>query len=270
MPAPLPGALSESAKLNFAGQGIHLPVGWRDMGALYPQAFAPVDLSTQPNVSANLFHEPTLNRYHTDAARVVGRAMGIYIEGICVAIADAIDKWMGMASVISVLIEGPIGALLPEGVSGPLLKPLIMAKAPQKTDLEREYSNAIAEAVSNGWFNWQQGLSGTLDYPTFVAAPMPLAPPTSNTPVPLMTLVSTGENALSPLGLKIAMARAMKKDGQHAANLFDAVAQSFYTHFQAFKASTLVSNVMGTGPVAIPPVGPVTGGSVIPTPGNFI
>ncbi|MFZ1984381.1 MAG: hypothetical protein WAU91_08195, partial [Desulfatitalea sp.] len=87
MPAPLPTALSDTAKLNFSGQGVQLPVQWRDMGALYPQAFTPAEQVTQSNAPTNLFHEPTLNRYHTGSARTVGRAMERYIEGICAAIA---------------------------------------------------------------------------------------------------------------------------------------------------------------------------------------
>ncbi|MFZ1986180.1 MAG: hypothetical protein WAU91_17340, partial [Desulfatitalea sp.] len=132
------------------------------------------------------------------------------------------------------------------------LKPYILAKAPYRTDLEREYSNAIAEAVSNGWLRWQQGLSGVLNYPA------PGAAPTPNAPASLVTFGSSGEGDLTPTPLKNAMTAAMQKDGQHAGALFEAVAQSFYSHFQTFKTSTVVSNVMATG---------VT---VIPTPGNFV
>jgi hypothetical protein len=270
MPAPLSTALSATAKLNFAGQGIQLPVNWQDMGPLYPKAFTPAEQQTQSNAPTNLFHEPTVNRYHTDAARTVGRSMERYIDGICVAIADAIAKWMRIASVSALTINGPIGTLLPGGVVGPPLQPFILAKAPQATEMESEYSRAIAKAVSNGWQYWQQGLSGVLNYPTFAAAPMPMAPPTPNTPAPLVTLGSSGEGALTPLPLKNAMSAALQKDGQHAGALFEAVAQSFYSHFQTFKTSTLVSNVMGTGPVTVAPSGPVAAGTVIPTPGNFI
>lgn len=252
MPAPLPTALSDTVKLNFSGQGAQLPVQWRDMGPHYPQAFTPAEQVTQSNAPTNLFHEPTLNRYHTGSARTVGRATERYIEGICAAIADAIAKWMRMASVAAVTINGPIGTLLPGGVTGPLLKPYILAKAPCRTDLEREYSNAIAEAVSNGWLSWQQGLSGVLNYPA------PAAAPTPNTPASLVTFGSSGEGALTPTSLKNAMTAAMQKDGQHAGALFESVAQSFYSHFQTFKTSTVVSNVMATG------------FTVIPTPGNFV
>jgi hypothetical protein len=269
MPAPLGTALSATAKLNFAGQGIQLPVNWREMGPLYPRAFTPAERLTQSNAPTNLFHEPTLNRYHTGAARTMGQSMERYIDGICAAIADAIAKWMRMASVAALTINGPIGTLLPGGVTGPPLKPFILAKAPRGTEMEEAYSQAIAEAVSDGWQKWQQGLGGVLNYPSFAAAPMPMAPPTPNTPAPLVTFGSSGERALTPLPLKNAMAAALQKEGQHAAALFEAVAHSVYSHFQTFKTSTVVSSVMGTGPVAVAPSGPVAGGTVIPTPGNF-
>jgi hypothetical protein len=85
-----------------------------------------------------------------------------------------------------------------------------------------------------------------------------------------VTFGSSGEYALAPVALKNAMTAALRKDGQHAGALFEAVAQSFYSHFQAFKTSTVVINVLGTGPVTVPPSGPVTGGTAIPTPGNFV
>ena len=56
MTAPLGTALSQTAKLNFAGQGIKLPVNWRDMGSLYPRAFTPAEQLTQSNAPPNLFH----------------------------------------------------------------------------------------------------------------------------------------------------------------------------------------------------------------------
>ncbi|MBT8339219.1 MAG: hypothetical protein KJP07_04320 [Desulfatitalea sp.] len=269
MPAPIAAALAETAKRNFTGLGIQLPVDWRDAGPQYNGAFTPPELATTANAPTTLFHECTLNRYHTDAARSIGDAMAKFIDGMSAAVTDAIGKWMRTASVISVTINGPIGTLLPGGVTGPVLKPLILPTAPNQTDMERRYALAVAQAVSDGWSQWQQGLSGVLSYPAFASAPMPAAPPTPNVPAPLMTFGSSGEAALSPLSLKEAMYKALPGGGQHAAELFEAMAGAFYTQFQTFKAATLVTQVMGTGPVSVPPAGPVTGGSVIPTPGNF-
>ncbi len=271
MPAPSAAMLIKAAKQNFAARDIRLPVQWKDMGRHYTNAFAADERVSQANSAANLFGEPTRNRYHTGAARTVGLLLEDYIESICSAICQAIAKWMQSASVVSLTINGPAGTLLPGGVIGPLLKPFILASAPQTTDSERRYSQAIAQAVSARWQQWQQGLGGILNYPSFAAAPMPAAPPTANVPSALMTLTSTGETGLSPLELKNAMATAYGPgDDQHAHALFDAVAKAFYTQFQRFKTSTLVSGVMGTGAVTTPPAGPVTNGTVIPTPGNFL
>ena len=57
--------------------------------------------------------------------------------------------------------------------------------------------------------------------------------------------------------------------------LFDKFAEGFCMVFDIWKASTMISNVMGTGPVptfAPPfvPVGPVVGGFLVPAPGVFI
>lgn len=270
MPAPLPEALSQTARLNFAGRAIEIPVQWGDMGPLYPQAFSPAERAAQANPPDSLFHEPTLNRYHTTAARSIGQAMERFIKGVCTAIAGAVDKWMRTASVVSVCINGPVGTLLPGGVIGPPLKPLILAAAPCSTELETEYANAIAEAISSGWSQWHMKLSGLLSYPSFAAAPMPAAPPTPNVPASLILFASSGEHALSPAELKSAMAAGLTDEGQHAAALFDAIAQAFYSHFQTFKQSTQITRVMGTGPVSAAPGGPVSGGMVIPAPGNFV
>ena len=270
MPAPVASLLSMTAKRHFAGLGIQLPVAWSDMGPLYPQAFSPAERVTPGNPSGTLFREPTANHYHTEAARVVGRGLSQFIDEISAAIAAAIGQWMRTASVVSVAINGPVGMVSPGGITGPSLTPLILAKAPQRTEMETLYSRAVARAVADGWARWQQGLSGTLHYPSFAAAPAPMAPPTPNAPAPLVTFASAGEGALAPAALKQAMSAALGGDGQHAGALFDALANAFYNHFQTFKTSTQVSGVIGTGPVSMMPSGPVAGGSAIPVPGNFV
>ncbi len=58
----------------------------------------------------------------------------------------------------------------------------------------------------------------------------------------------------------------------HASDLFDSVSRAFNTIFQTFKTTTIVQNVLGTGPVPtfappVVPAGPVLAGTVIPMPG---
>jgi hypothetical protein len=247
MPAPQPEALSTSAKQTFAGKNIALPIQWQTMGIQYPDAFSPAELSTPANASDNLYHEPTLNQYHTQAAWVLGRSYERFIDGICAAICDAIDTWMHSASIVTVTLTGTIGTVLPEATIGPQLKPLIEAIAPRATDQEKKYSDAIATAVSDNWELWQTGLSGILTYP-------PFGPPGPNIPTPLITFTSTGEANLAPDYLADEMARNLNDDGAlHAKELFDSVAQALYAHFQIFKTNTMVAGVIMTPPVPPPP-----------------
>jgi len=270
MPAPQPAELSATAKKQFSGQGIALPMRWQSMGSLYPDAFSRPELSTSSTPETNLFHEPTRNKYHTQAARILGREYEQYIDHICAAICTAVGRWMQNAGVATAVINGPVASVMPGSVLGPPLKPMIMAEAPQATPSELKYSSAIATAVSNGWARWQQGLCGMLSYPPFAAVTTATAPPTANTPVPLITWSSAGEADLFPDALAGAMAAEFDTaDALHAGTLFDAVARAFHTHFQVFKNATTINNVLGTGPVPVMP-GPVAAGTVIPTPGNFI
>jgi hypothetical protein len=275
MPAPDAKALGETAKANFLSKNIQLPQKWESPGDQFPDAFKLEELVTAPNSPSTLFRETTLNKYHVDTAKKIGGQYKKYFEAVMAAISDAVDKWMKMTMITTVLINGPVGVLLPGGVVGPPLMPFILAKAPKKTDMETKYSTAIANAVSQQWQIWQTGLMGTLMYPAFAAFPGPMAPPTPNVPLPLIALSSAGEAALSAEALKGMMTSFLADpDGNHAPDLFDALAKAFNTIFQTFKASTMVQNVMGMGPIptfAPPfvPVGPVVAGSVIPTPGVF-
>ncbi len=256
MPAPTPEAVSASAKQYFSSKGIELPMRWQSMGDIFPQAFQPSERRTPANPSDCLFHEPTLNKYHTDTAHTLSRNYEIFIDGISTALTNAIGKWMKIASVVSVNVMGPVGTLLTGGVTGPELYPLIMADAPRDTESDLKYSRAIAAAVSDNWSAWQQGLTGILNFPGFTGAP------TMNAPAPLMSLMSETEAGLAPHNLGGVMWRNLDDPGAlHAQALFESVAQSFYTHFQVFKTGTLVTGVTVVAASPPPPVEPETGGS---------
>ena len=276
MPAPQSKMLAQLAKINFISKGIKLPMDWSQPGEQYPDAFKPNERATAPNSPMNLFRDATLNKYHVDTAKTIGKKFEKYIDGICGAICDAIDKWMKMTMISSALINGPVGVVLPGSFVGPPLMPLILATAPKSTPQEIKYSNAVANALGTLWQAWQAGLMGTLMYPPFAAFPGPVAPPMPNIPLPLIAFSSPGESGLSPGTLKITMdGNLADPTAQHASDLFDAIAKAFNTVFQVFKASTMVQNVLGMGPIptfAPPfvPVGPVVMGTVIPKPGVLI
>lgn len=276
MPAPNAQMLAQLARLNFSAKGIMIPVDWAPPGQQFPDAFAPAERQVAPGSPTELFHPATLNKYHVDAASGMSEKLGTYIDGVSSAICAAIGNWMQMAMVTGALINGPAGTLLPGGVVGPPLLPLILGQAPKTTPLEAQYSLAIANAFGTAWQAWQLGLTGMLMYPAFAAVPSPVAPPMPNIPMPLVTFASPGEAMLSPATLKGAMVGMLANPtALHAPDLFDALAQAFGTVFQMFKTTTIVQNVLGTGPVptfAPPfvPVGPVLAGTVIPTPGVFV
>jgi len=276
MPAPQKSMLAQLAKINFMSMGINLPMEWSQPGEQYSDAFKPSEIATAPNSPMNLFRDATLNKYHVDTAKTIGEQFEKYIDGICGAICDAIDKWMKMTMITSALINGPVGVVLPGSFVGPPLMPLILATAPKSTPQEIKYSNAVASALGTLWQAWQIGLMGTLMYPAFAAFPGPVAPPMPNIPLPLIAFSSPGESGLSPSILKSTMdANLADPKAQHASDLFDAIAKAFNTVFQVFKASTMVQNVLGMGPIPtfVPPfvpVGPVVMGTVIPTPGVLV
>jgi len=273
MPAPQGSQLAELAKLGFKSKAIGLPVKWRTpAGDQYTEAFSVSELVTPPD-PASLFLAKSPNKYHVQTQSEIGKGFADYIDGISAAICDAIDKWMKLTSIAGMVINGPVGMVLPGNVVGPPLMPFILAAAPVETAQLMKYSKAIAQVISSGWQQWQMGLTGQLMYPAFAAFPGPVAPPTPNVPMPLIALSSPGEAMLAPAALRSQMVAALgDPEALHHKELFEAVAQAFNTTFTLFKATTLVQNVLGTGPIptfAPPfvPVGPVVGGTSIPTPG---
>lgn len=276
MPAPQASLLSQLSKTNFIAQGIKLPLDWKDPGAQYESAFQAGEKQVAPNSPTSLFQQQTLNKYHVDAARDSGEKIEKYIDGICEAICSGIDNWMKMASVAGVVINGPSGSLMPGNVLGPPLAPLILSAAPMNTAQEMKFSNAIANCFGTAWQAWHMGLAGTLLYPSFAAVPMPMAPPTPNVPAALVMLSSAGESMLSANSMKASM-QANLGDPQalHASEIFDAIARAFETCFLSFKSTTLLQNILGTGPVPsfappVAPVGPVLAGVGNGAPGCMV
>ncbi len=263
------------AKLNFVAEMVQLPTDWRGppVADQYPQAFQPGELVVAPNSPMNLFREPTLNKYHVDTAKDVGQRFEKYIEGICKAICQGIGNWMKAATVVKVIINGPVGLVTPGSVLGPPLMPLILAHAPMVRPMEIRYSLAIAQAFNIVWLPWHMSISGMLTYPAFAAVTSPVAPPMPNVPMPLVALPSAAEASIAPVPLANLMMMFLgDPTAMHARPLFNSIAKAFFSVFQIFKASTLVQNVLGTGPVPtfappVVPVGPVVMGIGTGPPG---
>lgn len=250
MPAPQKSMLSQLTKLNFASKAIKLPTQWSQPGNQYPDAFKASERMVAPNPPLNLFREPSLNKYHVDTAKKIGKQYEKYIDGISGAICSGIGDWMKMASMVGVVTGGPVGVVRPGCVLGPPLMPLIFKSAPKSTAQELKYSKAIATAFGTSWQSWHMGISGAMAFPSLPWTPCP------NVPMPLIALPSVGEAMMSPTTLKMSMMGNLgDPTALHAMDLFDAIAKSFAMVFQTYKGATIVMNVFGTVAVANGPPG---------------
>lgn len=278
MPAPQASVMQTLAKAKFMSFNTKLPTDWKqpqgEAGKQYVRAFKTTELVGMPPVPP-MFLPATLNKYHTDTAKKIGDDFSKYIDGICSAICSAWSQWQTIASMTGVMVNAVTATV--GQVLGPPWYPLIMASAPKSTPSEAKYSNAIAMAISNGWLSYQATIKvpGLPWYPAFAAFPGPIAPPMPNIPCPVIALTqvtaSVKANALSgSMTGSLADPTAL-----HHKQLFDSISDAFEKCFLIWQTSTMVTNVLGTGPIptfAPPfvPVGPVVGGVGNMPPGGFV
>ena len=280
MPAPVAASMQELAAQHFRGLGITLPMDWSDPSSdeekdQYSGAFAEGDRQGHTPKPAGLFRAATTNKIHADTADDISSKIRTYMDGVVAAICSAWSTWQSAASMSGVVVAGPTasgGAL-----TGPALKGLILAEAPQATPEEARYSKAIASAIDTAWSAWVASVKvpGLPWYPAFAAFPGPMAPPTPNIPAPVVALtqVATG---LSMSALKGAMVGELgDSKAQHHAAIFESVASAFDQSFVIWQSSTMVTNVLGTGPIPtfappVVPVGPVVGGTGTMAPGGLV
>ena len=281
MPAPQASMMKEMAKLQFRAASLLLPVQWQQPSGKTPaqqfnDAFKPGELiCVPPPMPPGLFIAASPNKYHCDTAKDISKKFEAYIDGVCDAICSAWGVWQSAATLTGVIINAVTAA--GGQVVGPPLTPLILAKAPKATPQETKYSNAIAQAIGNGWTAYTATIKvpGLPWYPLFAAIPSPVAPPTPNIPAPVIALTQVAAPVSKAVLKGQMIAGLADPDALHHKELFDAIAGAFEQCFQIWQASTMVSNVLGTGPVptfAPPyvPVGPVVGGVGNMLPGGFV
>lgn len=197
-----------------------------------------------------------------------------FIDRICNAICGAWNIWRQSAALMGVQINAvtAIGG----SVTGPPLAPLILAQASAQGAEAAKLTQTIAAALSTAW----QQVTSTMRapglpwYPQFAAVPSPVAPPAPNTPTPVVALITTTA-PVSKSALKEAMLALDPNASTEHRNVYESVAEAFEQAVQMWSVTSMVTNVLGTGPVptfAPPyvPVGPVVGGVGNMTPGGFI
>lgn len=194
-----------------------------------------------------------------------------FLDGITEAICSAWAKWQATATMVGIVINGPTAA--GGQIAGPPLTPLILAMGPKARPQEVKLTTAVANVIGTAWLTFAATVKvpGMPWYPAFAAFPGPVAPPMPNVPCPFgaltMAPVSVGASVL-----KLQMLRSAGDSGNES--LYDAIGDAFEKSFNVWKVTTMVTNVMGTGPVptfAPPyvPVGPVVGGIGTMLPGGF-
>jgi hypothetical protein len=192
-----------------------------------------------------------------------------FLDEISEAICSAWATWQVSATLVGVLITGPTAA--GGQIVGPPLTPLILAKGPRAKPEELRVTTEIANAIGTAWLSFTATVKvlGMPWYPAFAAFPGPVAPPTPNIPCPFAALGMTAIS-VSASTLKSQMAAGRPETDA----LYDAISDAFEKSFEIWKVSTMVTRVLGTGPIptfAPPyvPIGPVVGGFGTMLPGGF-
>lgn len=278
MPAPQASAMQQLARLKFTSFNLKVPKDWKDpqgdAADHYGRAFKPEEKATSPGMPP-LVQPASLNKYHTDAQKMHIAKIGAFIDGTCSAICSAWGQWQSTATLVGVVVNAVTA--MGGQVVGPPWTPLILASAPKATPMEMKYSNVIAQVIGTAWqtFTSTVKVTGMPWYPAFAAFPGPMAPPTPNVPCPFAALMQVPVS-ISCNVLKMQMVGQL---GDPAApfhqELFESIADAFEKSYNLWKVSTMVTNVLGMGPIptfAPPyvPVGPVIGGTGNMTPGGFV
>jgi hypothetical protein len=221
-----------------------------------------------------LFLQASPSEWHKVAAQTIGKQVEDFMLECIMGICGAVEQWCKLAVVTQVQINSVTGMLNPGKLKGPPMEPLLLKGLPKKTAQQQKYSKAIAKAVGRGWDDWAKGYQAQVLYPpTFAIMPGPLHPPTPNIPLPVIMGSSSNESAMSASALASKMTLYLREPrALHHQILFHALGTAFALSFIVWKATTLLTNIIGTGPVpsfAPPacPLGPVANGTGVGAPG---
>jgi hypothetical protein len=272
--------MKQLARLKFSQNGLKVPDKWSapsgDPAAKhYGDAFKPGEKATAPDTTVPpLFLPHSSNKYHTDTQKKLNNIFGTYLDGIIDAICSTWSTWQASASMVGIMINA-VSASLGQ-VVGPPWTPMILSQGPKSSPQELKYTTAIANIVGAGWLSYTATIKvpGMPWYPAFAALPSPIAPPTPNIPCPVIALTQVTTTVSASTMKNLMCASLGDPTAMYHKELFDAVCDAFEKCFQIWQTSTMVTNVLGTGPVptfAPPfvPAGPVVAGVGTMIPGGF-
>lgn len=281
MPAPQAILMKQAARLKFSSFGLKVPPNWRQPQGQdhdhFQQAFKQDELSTAPHMPPDgmpLFQPASLNRYHTDAQKMHHAKYGEFIDGMCDAICDAWSQWQNLASMTGIIVNAVTASV--GQVVGPPWQPILMMKGPKKSPMQLKYLTAVANVLGPAWMSYTASIKipGLPFYPAFAVCPTPVAPPTPNIPMPVAALTQVPAPLQPALMKQQMVAQLADPQAPYHGQLFESICDAFDKMFKVWQVSTMVTNVIATGPVPsmvlpVPVPGPVTGGVANMPPGGF-
>lgn len=206
-----------------------------------------------------------------------GETPAPYVTEIKSAIAQAFERWLPSVRVTHGVINGPVGVIPPGALSSNVDLQAAMRAGLGEARVPLDPYGSITDAFAKAWLQWLAGFSTMVQYPAFAHWPGAEAPPMPAIGQPLSVGSSSAPFAVSVVSLSSA---AMNTTDARSADpgYGEAVRQlsSWYTiRFAAFKMVTILTNVLGRGPVPsyappVYPVGPVIGGTIMPSSGVLV
>lgn len=255
MPAIQGSQLAQTAKMLFKTKAIRLPQNFQ---GLPPQAPFGAQDQKVPDAAALFVAASTLG-YHVDTATTIGKNVEELIDACSKAIGNAFAQFQSAAKFVGVLINGPVGIATPGTLtappvmSGPMIFSQVNVAGKQPTFIQ--YARSITFAIGTAFEVWRLGYLVTLPFPGGAACSVTM-PPSPNAPVPVAAGSSPGDAMMSAGALKGLMVANHGMLGNHALDIFDAMAQAFSMLFLQWKSTTMITSVMGAGGVAPPPPAP--------------
>ncbi len=277
MPAPQALLFKQAARLKFTSFALKVPPNWKqpqgDDADHFSQAFKPEEKTSTPGMPP-LFQPATLNKLHTDSQKMHIAKIGEFIDKTCEAICNAWSDWQMKTTMAGIMVNGPTASA--GQIVGPPWNLTILKDGAKSTPSQLKYTNVIATVLSAAWLTYTATIKipGLPFYPAFTAFPSPMAPPTPNVPFPVAALAQVPVSLAPPLLKTQMVAMLADPTAPFHKELFESIIDAFDKMFKVWQLSTMVTNVMGSGPVptfAPPyvPAGPVLGGLATMAPGGL-
>ena len=270
MPAPQAAFLNAAAIAKF--QSFQIQLRAAQVSPVMPSA----QLRTNVGSGApELFRAASRSEQDINRQRQMNDQYSRLFRGVTAGIAAAWQMFHSTGSLIGVIINGP--SAIGGRIVCPNLQPIAFMQSSAAGTGQSE--TRIRQQVSTGfWTCWRQvldsaGVPGLPWYPAFASFPGPMAPPMPNTPTPIVTLMRNTSPMTASI-LNTTFSNLLRGSMDYHTQFSDALATSIDASFRIWLTSTMVTNVLGTGPIptfAPPyvPAGPVVGGTGNMTPGGF-